>query len=447
MMHRDSKSLLVHHEYSAGELARAIREVQIKIENYKLERRPSVPILGLGVTATCRETRHPATRLDADARPIAPGVAVRRDTISGRRSRWLKYAPSRSSVQGRRACVDFKFPLEIDDLGRSRGDTSLMGVVHIDGNGIGKKLQDWLRKRVEDGTSDDIVRKQYESVSRDLDRLSEIMFQELINRVVNAIEWDDRTGYVVRSSGHLQQTFSLGHRRAGDPGRMQVFLPIRPILLGGDDLTFVCDGRIALDLATAALTKFESSELDPIGQVGACAGVALVKPHTPFARAYDLAENLCTSAKLMLRDGNCTDRSALDWHIGLMSPTETLRSLRRRQYDGGKLTCRPYLLRKYDEHDESSWQWLTEEVLGTSKSGFRTSDPETGPNWNAHRGKLKMLREVVRKGESEVRNVINAWQVAHPRLALPEGMSNGFIGSRSPLLDAVELLDIHIALS
>ena len=55
---------LVHQEYEKGQLAKAIRDVQIKIENHKLERFPSVPLMGLGVTAACRETRQPAVALD-----------------------------------------------------------------------------------------------------------------------------------------------------------------------------------------------------------------------------------------------------------------------------------------------------------------------------------------------------------------------------------------------
>ena len=439
---------LVHQEYEDGQLAKAIQEIQIKIENHKFERCPSVPLLGLGVTATCRETRQPAVDLDVEGVPIADSVDIRRKANDQDQTRWLKFLPCdyQQFRKGKGGWVELAFPVELDDLGRSHGDTSLMGVVHIDGNGIGQKLKNWLVKQVENRSDDTTVLNQYQALSEKLDGLAERVFETLVDRIIRAIDWDDRQGYVLQST-LLRQRFALRCEQ-DTADRLQLFLPIRPILLGGDDLTFVCDGRLALDLAETALTEFEQDSLDTLGKVRACAGVALVKTHTPFARAYHLAESLCTSAKRRLRDNKWTDRSALDWHIGLSSPTETLAALRSRQYGDGKLTCRPYLLRQYGpSHSEPDWDWLSKEVLGTTGKGFQTSDPEKTPNWQAHRSKLKTLREIVREGEGEVRNTLEAWQVAHPKLALPDRMSDGFIGPYSPLLDAIELLDIHFPLS
>ena len=438
---------LVHHEYANGQLAKAIQEVQIKIENHKLGRCPSVPLLGLGVTATCRETRRPAVALDIEGAPIAKSVEIRRSEDNQAQTRWLKFLPCcyQNFRKGEGGGVELAFPLELDDLGRSRGDTSLMGVVHIDGNGIGQKLKDWLNKQVANKCDDKTIRG-YQALSERLDGIAERVFRTLVDRVVSAIDWDNRQGYVLQSTP-IQQRFALRCEQDAKTRRLQLFLPIRPILLGGDDLTLVCDGRIALDLAATALSEFEQ-EIDQFGQVGACAGVALVKTHTPFARAYHLAESLCTSAKRLLRDNDWTDRSALDWHIGLSSPTETLTALRQRQYEygGNTLTCRPYLLRRYEKLSEPDWDWLAEEVLGTKDQGFWTSDPEKTSNWQAHRSKLKTLREIVKEGREEISKAIKAWQVAHPKLALPNEMKNGFIGPRSPLLDAIELLDVHFPL-
>ena len=443
---------LVHHEYQNGQLAKAIQAIQIKIERQKFERCPSVPLLGLGVMATCRETRLPATSLDVEGIPISEGIAKRREDKNQNQKRWLKYLPCdyQNFQRGNGACVDLAFPMELDDLGRSRGDISLMGVVHVDGNGIGQKLKDWLNDRVGDSSDDGAVRTEYQKLSVALDQLSEQVFKKLIDRTIAAIKWDDRDGYVLGSAS-LQRSFKLRCEKDGKTGKLLLFLPIRPILLGGDDFTFVCDGRIALDLATTALTEFEQTNPPAgIGQVRACAGVALVKTHAPFARAYKLAESLCISAKSWLRDGtDRQDQSAIDWHIGLGSPTETLQALRQRQYTAGanKLTCRPYPLCKYDPVlFEPNWNWLAKDVLGTTGNGFRTSDPSKTPNWQAHHSKLKTLREIVREGPGEVEDALEAWQIAHPKLALPDPMTNGFIGPCTPLLDAIELLDIHFPL-
>lgn len=428
---------IVHEEYTTGRLASAIRRVQIAIEREKLERRPGVPLLGLGVTATCRETQLPATATDPDAGvPLAAGVVARRAHTDKQDQRWrellLKSWPSFSHSQGPR--IELAFPRDLDELGRSRGDTSLMGVVHIDGNGIGQKIKQWLEKCIEDGTTEATVAEQYRDISHKLAALAENALQAIVRRVIGAITWNSQPGRYELHSTKLKRSFVL----PTDKAEKKLFLPLRPILLGGDDLTFVCDGRIALDLAATALAQFENATIPHLsGSVRACAGVALIKTHTPFARAYDLAENLCVSAKKYLRDKNLPDDSALDWHIGFSSPTETLSDLRRRQYAGDTLTYRPYRLGRSPE--PGTWKWLADVMLGTQGNGFHAV-------WQTHRSKLKALREIAADGSQAVEEAMKAWQVAHRHLVLPDGMQNGFIGPRTPLLDAIELLDVHFSL-
>lgn len=86
-------------------------------------------------------------------------------------------------------------------------------------------------------------------------------------------------------------------------------LPIFPLILGGDDLTVICDGKLALPFTECFLKEFKIATrhhkaIAPIARVAlkgdrlsACAGVAIVKPHFPFSVAYELAESLAKSAK------------------------------------------------------------------------------------------------------------------------------------------------------
>ena len=183
---------LVYHEYLDGQLAKAIQEIQIKIENHKLERLPSVPLLGLGITTMCRETRRPAAEWDdAEGAPIAESIAKRRSDSNQAQTRWLKFFPCsyQNFQEGKGRPVELAFPLELDDLGRSRGDTSLMGVVHIDGNGIGQKLKTWLDKCVQNGSDDETVRNAYRSLSKKLDGLAEEVFRMLLNHIIDAIKY------------------------------------------------------------------------------------------------------------------------------------------------------------------------------------------------------------------------------------------------------------------
>src|SRR5262249_52429495 len=91
--------------------------------------------------------------------------------------------------------------------------------------------------------------------------------------------------------------------------------PVRPIVFGGDDITLVCEGRIALDLAAELLTQWHEHAEKARQDWHACAGVALVKSHYPFFRAYELAAELCSGAKAWLRRNDIGKASALDYEI------------------------------------------------------------------------------------------------------------------------------------
>lgn len=187
-------------------------------------------------------------------------------------------------------------------------------------------------------------------------------------------------------------------------------MPIVPILLGGDDMTIVCDGRVALQFTRDYLQAFEdetakSHEIFEKGspnspddlhdivaeiahvalnlpdrgtsRLSACAGIAIIKPHYPFFSAYDLAEELIGSAKngvkkrVLNQDENSNGRafpwpcSALDFHVLYDSTTSELDAIRSRlTKDGGKtrLWARPYV------------------VTGSAKLNGAT---ETGQGWAA----------------------------------------------------------------
>jgi hypothetical protein len=261
----------------------------------------------------------------------------------------------------------------------------------------------------------------------------------IIERVKGAVTIDKEGGPWLRG-----RIADLGFALRESAGK--VLLPVRPVLLGGDDLTFLCDGRIALDLAEAALDAF-AREVPHLGRITACAGVAIVPAHTPFDRAYELAERLCASAKRRRHEENDSG-SWIDWHIGVPRPGEPVEALRDRAYSqvvrGVKraLTCRPYPLVPASESDPVSWRWLARSLLGTDESAFR------GEHWRQHRSKLRELASAIREGSDGVKSAREAWTVAGV-LSLPGGLDSGdgFLdGDRTPLLDAIELLDIHLPL-
>lgn len=82
-------------------------------------------------------------------------------------------------------------------------------------------------------------------------------------------------------------------------------IPIRPIVIGGDDFTVICRGSIAMPYVASYLRHFEeetqkmlqSLNLTDMKKLTACAGIAFIKSSYPFYYGYDLAEALCSEAK------------------------------------------------------------------------------------------------------------------------------------------------------
>ncbi|HZU43801.1 MAG TPA: hypothetical protein VE994_14080, partial [Terriglobales bacterium] len=267
--------VVAHHPIQNG-LAKSLRDLQVILARKKLERKPNVEALGLAVTAACGVTGLPATAIDRlDGTPVSKQVETWRcdDTRKRAESRWGEFTSG------------WRFPTEIDELGRSRGDTSLLAVVHVDANAMGEKIRTWLSRCMEKRLDETTVRDQYRKWSQWIDEEFQRVWRRLVERVLAAIHDGCLQGSVPRLNFELR------------PGR----LPLRPVLLGGDDLTFLCDGRIALDLAATALREINGNDCPHLGKMSACAGVAIVRAHYPFARAYELAEKLCSHAKLVRR--------------------------------------------------------------------------------------------------------------------------------------------------
>lgn len=88
-------------------------------------------------------------------------------------------------------------------------------------------------------------------------------------------------------------------------------IPIRPVVLSGDDMTVIIRGDLAIEYAAAFIDAFEIETkrllagiltenrvfADNKGYLTACAGIAFIKSSYPFYYGYQLAEELCGQAK------------------------------------------------------------------------------------------------------------------------------------------------------
>lgn len=143
-------------------------------------------------------------------------------------------------------------------------------------------------------------------------------------------------------------------------------LPIRPIVIGGDDLTVICRANLAVEFVKNYMRFFEEECSAKIGQtLTACAGIAFIKSSYPFYFGYELAEALCGIAKKdaksdKMRDANKWKIPAcLMFHKVQSSFVEDYETIKRKELtpvDGHSFCFGPYYLDKQND------RWTVEEL-------------------------------------------------------------------------------------
>lgn len=257
----------------------------------------------------------------------------------------------------------WEYPKQFADI----SDDNFIAVVHIDGNAMGSR-----------------VSKLYEECGSDWERC-----RNRLRRFSDGIQANFEEAF-----RQMVQTLLASNLVLRPP-----MLPIRPIILAGDDVCFAADGKIGLECARIFLEHLTALTNQEDGKpYAACAGVALVHQKYPFHQAYDLAEELCSSAK---RYGSSIDEdgriSAMDWHIEFGQLKENLSEIRKdyETEDGCRLELRPVTV-------------VTPEDVGTSAPGQRTYDfframcsAMKNEYGKIARSKIKELREALKQGEVE----------------------------------------------
>jgi hypothetical protein len=396
-----------------------------KLDIQKRNQKPSDPLLGLGVTVSCISTGLVAVEtreIDGQTRPISREVVKKLDKVKDANGELRKILFDARKPRKRNEQYDI--PLDVDDLGRSENESSYIAVVHIDGNQMGKRFKDYGKSQSDNREFILAMRKLSWGVSEASRKALEAVGSAVIKLV--------------------------------DEGKFEIkenYLPFRPIVYGGDDVTFVCDGRLGLSLAVKLLEKFEefTQELpDGKGKATACAGIAIVKSHYPFSRAYALSESLCSQAKQWMRkETNDYEKplfSALDWHIAASGLLGSIGEIRDREYrvqipdldKSASLTMRP--MRSHSCPN----QWRT-------WAGFSqvVNDLNTHKDWKDRRNKVMALREVLRQGKKATEQFRQAYSL-ESLPAFPEANSvlakEGWYTDICGYFDAIETMDFYTPL-
>ena len=393
----------------------------------KRSRIPSSPLLGLGVTATCRSTQLVAVGESEekfeDDKPYLISTEI------DAKLKVVRQANDNLQKMFATSLGSYEFPLRIDYMGRSEGDSSYVAVIHADGNVMGKRFQEFGKDQC---NRDYIIAMR--KLSHSINEAGINALKKVVEVLVNSIEVDTDGKRKVKGKFEIKDNY----------------LPFRPLVYGGDDVTFVCDGRLGLELAAIYIEALEKQIIADGKQIKACAGICVVKTHYPFARAYQLSEDLCRKAKSFVKDERKEygkeDFSALDWHLAASGLIGSISEIRDREFQvpAGSLSMRPVSLKKEIDSDWRTWQGFTKVVKHLNED----------EDWKGRHNKVIALRDVLRQGIEATQNFLKNYRIKDEQLPLfPEfsgqskdlakkGWLNGFCG----YFDAIEAMDFYISL-
>jgi hypothetical protein len=447
------------------EILQKHKEVMKQISGKKANRSLSSPLKGLAVSAQCVSTGGTASFSPKDVL----GYSEERyktleekygdNYVSGETFKKLEMVDAANTrlktelfgkVDSLPPNVTDKFPkdmffppLGFDNLGRTEGDTSLIGVVHTDGNGMGNRIKEFGRKATDNR---DWVTKM-RAMSESIENANRQALQEMTNFLASKIALDENEKPILKADNGKTFQLKEGEIYVDGEWKDAIFYPFRPIIFGGEDIAFICDGRIALDLTAKYLKALQNSELADKEPLYGRAGVAIVKSHYPFRRAYDLSEDLARSAKVKIKEvekDSADNRKvqAIDWHLAFTGLSGNVKEIRDREYLGGKLCLRPVAIEKGT--DNSDWRLWDNFVSVTREFQDKWGENSDKPK----RNKAKSLRDVLRNKKGEQFLKLN------PDLELPNVMNcgdeqmkiTGWSNERCGYFDSLEMMDIYFPL-
>lgn len=198
--------------------------------------------------------------------------------------------------------LEYEFDNMVD-----KGNESLLAIIYIDGNNMGKKLKKATTGRTDYASGINALREF--SKQTDLD-------------------------FVERPIKEIKDKLTKRYEKATDERERKKYL-FRKVISGGDEITIVCNAHAVPEiLETYFNTLTENSENS------ACAGVAIFHSHDPFADVYEIAEACCEMGKKKSHLRGNEGKNYIDFHYchsGITNSLEVIRETQEKNY-----TQRPY---------------------------------------------------------------------------------------------------------
>lgn len=342
-----------------------------------------------------------------------------------------------------RKYVDVKEKI-FDNYITEKGLDSTLAVVHIDGNNMGLRIRGQL-----EGITD------YNEAVMTMRRIS-----YRINHAYKKV-FDQMKNY-----------FDKGKEKKS----------VLKIIVAGDDVTYVCNGRIAIDTVEYFAKEIvhytmDGKKKDAVkdGSYGypleketdgkkligmgfsVCAGIAYINSHFPFYAGYEVAEACCESAKSRAKQecyrGYATEDHGgkrnrignwVDFQICKNIQAQNLQGMRAKEYrtsHGENLMLRPYFIRT--EGDFGIEQAVEPEI---TLDHFKKAVLHFRNSGNMPRTFAKQLRNTYPQGEFRMELLYNFLKSRNWKL--PDGQEELYINYRGDKTarwyDALEMFDYYL---
>lgn len=303
------------------------------------------------------------------------------------------------------------FPDELMSLWPDNSEGRYLAMVAADGDGIGRLLAD-----IPDATL-------YEQFSQ---RFSELVVKSIASAACAAKIFDERS--LTKSGG---------------------IIPLMPIVAGGDDFSVLLRPKKALKFACELAAAFaDLSEHDPVVQnvLAAClpgasrltlsVGLVITKPHFPFSLMRRLAEQLRSNAK---RGREPNGRGTIDFALISSAGADTLAELRR-HYSGEHAT-QPYRLtqRPYSVDNLEHLLALKEKLTPVPRSQRKLLYTAL---WQGPGAAAAAYEQVFRRGDNSVKDILEEHFGVGTARKIPAPFAVIAGKWQTPLLDALELIDL-----
>lgn len=261
-----------------------------------------------------------------------------------------------------------------DNMVTQKGDNSILAVCHIDGNSMGVRIINTMKNK-----------KSYKDAIPAIRELS----KEIANTFENT--YKSMEDYMKEISSQV---------KAGSDNNLY-----RKIIVAGDDITFVCNAKLAIPAVKYFLQNLGT-------EYSACGGIAFFNSHFPFSDAYKAAEACCDSAKKRAKLAGNRDKdgkigSYLDYQVCNNISAAQLDRYREKNYstDMGSIIYRPYYVsvEGKKELNEKNKQYDISKLYECLK--YLDINNKNDIN-KLPRSKAKQLRDAICIGENEIKSCI-----------------------------------------